>query len=188
MTQKLDIANEYKPIEKPPEAIEHYLGYHQKNWKYPQVFLYEDPDYSSSADGGLHIANAVWATARGASSADVAYTSSSIATQAQGNGTYYITRAFFPFDTSGLDGSTIADARLSVDFAVASDNGGEIGLIQTTQADTSTLDVDDYNNITLNSPDEGIDTRRDIGAINAGGTVGLMTQVGQSWDSGRIKI
>jgi len=71
----------------------------------------------------------------------------------------YIYRGFFPFNTSSLpDGVTIlqTDTKFQIyPQGVEDANSMSLGLVQTTQASTETLALDDYSNLTLNNPDEG---------------------------------
>ncbi|MDY6953364.1 MAG: DUF2341 domain-containing protein, partial [Thermodesulfobacteriota bacterium] len=85
-------------------------------------------------------------------------------------GKYIVTRAFFPFDTSGLpDTAVISDATLSlyVTAKQSGDNDSEdfLVVVQTTQASTSSLSTADFVDCgSVHSPIEG-SNRVDIGNI-----------------------
>jgi len=166
----LEIANEYKEIEQPQEAIEHYLGYHVMNEKYPLIFLQDATKYSLAGDGSLQKTDPTWATARNATSATTSWGGLTNAPCAQAEAGYYITRGYFPFNTASLGaGVVIIKADFKVfDGGTNADGGGTVALIQTTQASTGSLVAADFDNITLNSPDEGAD-RFDIGSWGSSG-------------------
>ncbi len=79
---------------------------------------------------------------------------------ASGTNATQIGRSFYPFDTSSLpDGDTIDSATFSIYGRVNTFNGGgtlEIGVVQTSQASTSTLTSTDFDQCgAINSPTEG---------------------------------
>lgn len=71
---------------------------------------------------------------------------------------WYIVRGFLPFNTAGLTG-TIQGASLHIyNVAKSNSDNNSLALVQTTQADTSTLTVSDYTLCgSVNVPSEGAD-------------------------------
>lgn len=125
---------------------------------------------ASAGDGRVFDNDATWATARSNTVGDTADSAFLIAQANKDNGdsTFTINRGFIPFDTSSIPtGSTITavDLKLYVASKDDEETGGEIGVIQTTQASISAIATGDYDNLTLNSPTEGA-TRVTIAAIS----------------------
>lgn len=93
-----------------------------------------------------------WATTRGASTGTVADTSgTNISARCIENGNYTIGRLFLPFDTSSLpDDAIIESVTLMVyAFFAVGDNDGDdyVAVVQSTQASSTTLAVDDFDAI-----------------------------------------
>jgi len=117
-----------------------------------------DPIYASSGNGHLEENDANWTTARNSASAE-AYSQATgiIFACSYRYGNYGIYRGFFPFDTSGIgSGATVTNAVLSL---CATGNkwdqlSASIVITGSTQASISSISLDDFNNITLDSPTE----------------------------------
>lgn len=82
---------------------------------------------------------------------------------------YYIYRGFLPFDTSSLpDDATIATSSLFLYVSAISDNDNDgldyIGVVQTTQADPTTLTTADFDQCgAVDNPNTG--SVKDLGAV-----------------------
>lgn len=117
--------------------------------------------YAHANDGFLYIYNATYATARGAASASNIGTANALtdicfdyydATQF-----YIMWRDFFNFLTgTTINGDTVNSAILSFFGGSAFSNPDSRSLVitESTQVDPTALSVDDFNNITLNTPTE----------------------------------
>ena len=124
---------------------------------------------ASVGNGRAIKTDATFATARGATDADAAANDFlTIQTNNDGVGAEFnISRGFIPFGSTIPTGATPTAGTIRVYVSSKDDEttGGAIGLIQTTQASSGTIVVADYNNITLNTPDEGA-TRINIADLN----------------------
>lgn len=140
--------------------LTHYAGIEQKNL--PFIMMIDATIFASAGDGSLQAVNGTYSTARGAATGanNTGTSSGSTFFQGQSNsfdGNFYLTRGFFPFDTSSLeDTRVVQSAAFKLYITSVTDNGaGDPGLIQTTQASISSLADADFDNLTLNSPTEG---------------------------------
>lgn len=132
------------------KAVEHYSGYTRGN--FPTLFLDGPTDFEAATGGtaGIYAANATYSTARSASTA-------SGAQQAIGNDAvagYEITRWFCPTDFSTIAAGSDVTATNGYLYPTGrnttTDDTGKF--ILTTQASTSAIANDDFDNLTLNSP------------------------------------
>jgi hypothetical protein len=114
--------------------------------------------YDDAGDGCVYKTASTYSAAREATSGTGTVISGEVYVQSIPSGAnFQICRTYYPVITSDLpDICTITDATLNFYQSNVVQNLGShtIALIQTTQ-DPSTLGVDDYNNLTLNTPDEG---------------------------------
>ncbi|KKS77065.1 MAG: hypothetical protein UV50_C0009G0003 [Parcubacteria group bacterium GW2011_GWB1_42_9] len=120
--------------------------------------VFADTFYSGAGDGyvqyGLTYDVNTWATVHDSATGDAYPTLTSVLVQGSKNSIsakWVIDRAFLPFDTSAISSdSSIASANLSVYVTAVSDGNNDgndyINVVQTTQADSSTLVSADYNN------------------------------------------
>lgn len=113
--------------------------------------------YAGSGDGQISDANATFATVRDATSANASNggsTNIACACDLSG-GSYYIYRLFLPADSSGwTDTDTITSAQYVIHTAKSSSNDSDSSqmiIVPTSQASTSTLVGDDFNNLTFTS-------------------------------------
>jgi hypothetical protein len=123
---------------------------------------------SGAGDGMVQSRNSEsWANARAAALGNTTFPANSELTIARGGeysgGYYYIHRGFLPFNTSGLTG-TISAASLHIYNVARAGTTASVCVIQTTQADPTTLAIADYSALTLNSPTEGA-TRKALSTI-----------------------
>ncbi|MFA5395232.1 MAG: hypothetical protein WC346_04360, partial [Methanogenium sp.] len=86
---------------------------------FPQIFLASgDPIYSSTSDGSMYYGNANWTTCRNSSTGTLYQVTSASSTQVtnveNAGGTYYINRAFYYYDLSGLSSITVTSVVKSV--------------------------------------------------------------------------
>jgi hypothetical protein len=142
---------------------------------YPKFNLGFDtyPDiFAAAGDGSMrfHDGSSTWADMRTKTTGTDVYGTDATSKGAGSENTdrLYLYRSFFPFDTSGLpDDANIqtTGTKLSIYATAKGDSGStSIGLIQTTQASTSSLANTDYDNLTVNTPTEGC-TRVTIASI-----------------------
>lgn len=115
-------------------------------------FVYADTMdfYPSAGEGRISASNAVWATVWGASTGGTRNNAQEEIYAILDGGTYYIQRFFIPFDTSGLpDDISITGATLKIYGAGGLVGSGsvELGLVNTTQDDPTSLTGTDYNNM-----------------------------------------
>jgi len=159
----MQIANEYKRIENPYDAFLFYAGL-QDSHKYPQIYLSSSTFNPGAGDGWARTWDGTnFDTARNAANAfGVTYnTSNDTVTEIfyDTEPQKYIYRAYFPFVTSSLGSkATVVQAGTSFKLYVTLVSirlGDGIGLIQTTQASTTSLAVADWSHLTLNSPTQG---------------------------------
>lgn len=116
--------------------------------------------YSGAGDGRVSGQDGSWSTVRNASSGNTgaSHTGTDEYPLADwSNPNYRIWRMFFPVDTSALpDDATITAADFKVTLNGDSTGYSNVGvLIQTSQASNTSLVEADYDNLTLNTPDEG---------------------------------
>ena len=133
--------------------------------------------FSGAGDGYSGNNHAVWNTAHNASIGQTAAFLATTANVKSGRmgvtGNYLIERIFLPFDTSSLaDDLEILDAKLKVYVTtkVNNDNDGDdwISVVQTTQANVSSLVTEDFDQAgAISDPVEGVDNleRKDISNI-----------------------
>ena len=138
-----------------------------------------DPSYNlfsaAAGDGTIEAtANSTWATVRGDTTGTVdSGTQPGLFTEHFNPGSNYsIRRWFVPFDTSTVPiGETVTAADIimflvSAGYSNGDDDGDDfIALIQTTQGSITNLVGGDYDNLTLNSPTEGM-TRVDYTSLS----------------------
>ncbi len=123
--------------------------------EYMQVSFFEkifgrpalaDDFYTGAGDGAIFNSGSVWNTVRNAgtgTTANPTLTSASIATMKPAS-IYYNYRGFFPTNTSAIPpGSIIISADFNF-FIVSVDASGNNNIIQTSQADETTLVTSDY--------------------------------------------
>ena len=137
-----------------------------------------DPIYSGAGDGTTTYSGSFdWDTLHDASAGSAFdYTSGYLYYAGTRNYTTggYITRGFFPIDTSAISAdSIITNATFSIRAGdkYNTDNDGDdwLNIVQTDQPDQTALTVNDFNNCgATNNPTEGA-TRIDIGSINTSG-------------------
>ena len=155
--EQLDILRElyprYSPIgrDKFIQAVEHYAGYVRTN--FPLIFLDGPTDFEAATGGtgGIYALDADYATARAAASATGAEAG---AKNEIVGGSYEIARWFCPTDFTAITaGSDVTVATGSI-FPTARNTTTDdtCKFILTTQAATSSVANDDFNNLTLNSP------------------------------------
>lgn len=136
-----------------------------ENAVYP---IYTDGDiyFSGAGDGYISHNDADYDTGHDASvGTTAAYTGGSFGNfvGAENISTFFFYRSFLPIDTSGInDGDTITDAVLNIynELTVVEDNDGDdfIVAVQTSQASTSSLITDDFDQCgSVNNPTEGSD-------------------------------
>lgn len=144
-----------------------FANIYQSQWNLGFDAFPGEPIFSGSGDGFCENSNGTYATAHNAtSSTSFNYsgngaTDSAVRNETTG-GVYYITRCFLPFDTSALGvGATVDTATLGV-WANAKDStvNDTIRIIQTSQASTSAIESNDYDNV-------GTTGGGDIGTISA---------------------
>ena len=152
--------------------------------------------YSASGDGWVK--NVVsgagsWATAQGASSGS-GYSSTSTSNYASlvkfesAESTATIYRSFFPVDTSAInDSETISSSTFALYITNAKDVDNDsydyLALVQTSQASTSILSLDDFDTCgsSIDNPEEG-SARKDITYINVNVyTYWDFNSTGRSW-------
>jgi hypothetical protein len=114
--------------------------------------------FSGGGDGFVNKGDATWSTARSATAGDTAtYASSPFNVAGRlSTGTYYIQRAFLPFDSSGLSDLAVIDTATLYIMKLGGTTGSrQMAFIQTSQPDPTLLTTDDFDALTLNSPTEG---------------------------------
>lgn len=106
---------------------------------------------TGAGDGHVGLQGAVFATVRGGATGDtIDYTGADVRSFCRYNGAnYFVYRGFFPADTSAIDDSaTITAAELHTFLIVApASSSVTFGIVTTTQASTSQLVADDYDNV-----------------------------------------
>ena len=148
-----------------------------------------DGEVQGAGNGGTLTEN--WDNAHDATTGAADYTTNPVIgplVQVKDDATY-IRRGFVPIDTSGLpDTATISSASLNLYITATTDNDNDgndfIGVVQTTQASTSSLIGDDYDNCgAVNSPTEGA-TRVDITNITVSAyNTWTLNSTGLTWIS-----
>ena len=136
--------------------------------------------YTGAGDGYVQNTGSTWSTVRGASvGASANYQAATATVGARYPAGYYIERDFLPDDTSGLTSdANIQSASLFVKPSNVTAGGRSYVIIQTSQASTSSLVLDDFDALILNAPTEGsariadsafsVNTYKEI-ALNASG-------------------
>lgn len=134
--------------------------------------------YPTAGDGYAYKSSASWDTAHDATTGlgRTATASALVVGTGKTTTSYYLYRAFLPFDTSSIpDDATIISATLNVyPYAKKNeDNDGDdfVTVVQTSQASTTTLSQEDFDQAgSTDNPTEGIDTseRKDITSVTAG--------------------
>jgi len=126
---------------------------------------------TAAGDGDVRKESTTWSVSHNATSGIVNKTASTgRCLSALFSGTYTIRRTFVPIDTSGInDSDTITAAVLNLYVTAKTDTGNDandwFNVVQTSQASTSDLVVDDYDNCgSVSNPTEGA-TRLDIDGI-----------------------
>jgi len=124
----------------------------------PAVFMAAASYYSGAGDGQVRNYGADWNTVHDASTGTSAdYTSDALDLQTYLSGNYYMSRLFFPIDTSGLPGdATISAATFSIHCGQKGSADPGIALVQTSQASMTSLVTGDLDQCgSINSPTEG---------------------------------
>lgn len=111
---------------------------------------------NSGANGTNNWANVRESTSGGAAEYNVASNANHQLGQCTvSGGNYYMTRAYFPSDTSGLtSGATISAASFNVyfdAFTMYNGDSSSLNIIQTSQASSSALADTDFDNVTLSA-------------------------------------
>lgn len=154
----------------------------------PRAYFHTNPTYASAGDGALTETSTVYATVRGDTSFDLV----NDGTSAQGvfvdnekNGSdYYISRGFLPFVIPDLttDEISAANVVLTVYGTPTGADADMLAMILTTQASMTTLANADCDNLTLNSPAEGMSRVLITSLANADAQNTLnMNATGISW-------
>lgn len=111
-----------------------------------------------AGDGYVQTSSKSWEKLRGAAqgTTDALSNTSEVYTSKGGSGTIYDYRSFNPADTSAIsDDETIEEASFwFYPTTKWDDNGGYIALVETTQADPTTLSAGDYDAFTLTATPE----------------------------------
>lgn len=122
----------------------------------PQVYLVDTDYFAGAGDGYISgPPNATWATTRDAADGDaIAYTTSPMFSRAAiTGGTYKVTRGFLPTDTGGIVDTDNIDAAVLKLFGDGTATGNvdatTVNVIQTSQVQTDSLVLADYNNVTF---------------------------------------
>jgi len=131
--------------------------------------------YSSAGDGRVQSVSGNWNTAHDGTTGSAATAGSSwFGVLSYSDGNYYISRAFFPFDTSAIDdGDTINSANFSFYSSGElndDENDGDdwISVIQTDQPSDTSLTTADYNNCgAIDNPDEAVDSSERLDLTSA---------------------
>lgn len=165
---KIKISNEeYKPVDDYYKAFLHFSGLEKSN-KYPQIYL---TAYSAVAAGSGRIvaSNAVWATARAATTGTLTGTDSYVGAEFTAS-TYYIYRAFTSHNTASIpDAASISAADITAtptDVNDADNDGNDfITVVQSTQADATNLVAGDFDQV---GSTEAIDSgqRKDLTGLS----------------------
>jgi len=115
------------------------------------IFFGTTTSYSvGSGDGRIYKFDGTFSTARNAASGNASYTNTADTIGIESSGGWYIERCFSPTDTSGLgSGATISSATYNFYHlaAVTDTNSSDCDIVETTQASTSELVNDDYDNV-----------------------------------------
>ena len=150
----------------------------------PQVEATESTFYSGIGDGDIYCGTGSWNTTHDYAdgTARPSETVLGVRSYYSATSTYYDSRGFLPFDTSGIpDTATITSAILNVSVSALSQHVGtrNIALVQTTQASTSTLVNADYNQCgTIDNPIEGAPR---IVITSTGWAQFTLNATGRSW-------
>jgi len=139
-----------------------------------------DPIYAGAGDGyvGVKVV-ATWAGARGATTGVVGHTTESAYVRAiQYSSQFYISRLFFPFDTSGLGSIIVSAAVFSAYCSAYASDPEPVVAVQTSQASTSKLVSDDFNNLAFTA---GSNTQT---VQSTGWKTFTLTETGRGWVSG----
>lgn len=158
---------------------------------YPLYTDHPTSYYAGAGDGSIFHQNANWNTLHDATTGTTEYSTAPNDTALARSGltaVYQINRGFIPIDTSGIpDGDIVTEAKLYIYCEVKQngDNDGDdfITIVKTDQPNPTTLTTADFNNCgATDNPEEGTDTRVDIGDITnyAYHTWDLNT-AGKSW-------
>lgn len=137
-----------------------------------RAYFHTNPTYASAGDGACLASSLVsYATARSAATADSndgTATGGVLIDNELAGATYFVDRGFLPYDVPTLNGDTISAANVVLTvFGKGDSDTDTVALILTTQASLTTLSNDDYNNLTLNTPDEGMN-RVTIDSLTSG--------------------
>jgi len=119
---------------------------------YPLYTDHPTTYYVGSGDGTIMASNASWSGARDATTGTATNGAGTVFVDVvQFSGLYYIYRIFLPINTNGITG-TITDAVLKI-FSngvysdTANDSYSYLSIVQASQASTTTLVGDDFNNV-----------------------------------------
>ena len=149
--------------------------------EFPTVMLTSDvPVYAGSGNGLVGLVNqATWAGTRGATSGTASVGGTTYYVRAiQYYSHFYINRLFFPFDTSGFGDITVSAAVFSAYCSAYASNPEPVVAVQTSQASTSTLEGDDFNNLTFTA---GSNTQT---VQSTGWKVFTLTEAARLWVKG----
>lgn len=182
----------YKNLNK-YEGLVTYCGL-TKNREFPVLLLASSTVYSSAGDGhAKDLNNSSWADARGGPGNSTDSETLTL-TRKNADGTYNCGRGFFPFDTSSIGtGASVDTATLNIyggPTATSNDDSVSIVLVESTQADINTLDVGDFDAVTLNNPDEGASRMSASDWSTSGYNQFTLNSTGISWIdvSGNTKL
>lgn len=149
---KIELADGYKRIIDKQEAFLHYSSLEEKNYKYPQIYLATSNFIPGSGNGAVRRAGqATWAAARDTADGTLVVNNPTAFDAPIGTttgGLFYLYRAFFPTDTSSIpDISAISVVVFNGYITTLNATPGDTyHIVQTSQASTSTLVLEDYNN------------------------------------------
>jgi len=146
--------------------------------------------YAAAGDGHVNSQQSTWSAAQSATTGTIVYPTgvTTVVNSFFSNFksiTYTVGRMFLPFDTSSISSAaTISSASLVVNATNLSDFDNDgldyITVVQTSQATHTTLELDDFDNI---SATEGIDSgeRKDLTGMATGTVTFVLNSTGMGW-------
>lgn len=142
---------------------------------------------STTVDGEVRrsSADATWAAARetaaGTNAADSTASQFVVGERSASGGNYAVYRLFFLFDTSALTSkANISDATLTLNNDGTNSGTQTVSIIQTSPASNTSLATGDFDALTLDSPDEGVDSRV---SMSSGDNAFSLNATGIGWIS-----